>query len=203
MGYWTGIKKLWRYIWYDDSLGSLALNVILAFIIIRYVVYPLLGLFLGTGFPIVAVVSGSMEHDGNFNDWWESECCQGSCAKQMETYSNYNITKEEFLKFRFKDGFNKGDIMLLVGAGGSEVGDTLVFLSSRRAEPIIHRVIKHDDATNIYSTKGDHNCAVSDFETVIKEDQMLGKAVLRIPFLGYIKIIFVEFLKLLGIGAGI
>jgi signal peptidase I len=197
------LKRLWHYLWHEDTWGSFVLVVLIAFVVIRYLAYPALGLVLGTGFPIVAVVSGSMEHDGTYEEWWSSECCQGVLCTQKKAqssfYSDYNITQHEFLTYRFPHGFNKGDIMLLAGANTAQVGDTIVFVGQHRAEPIIHRLIQTDGQT--YRTKGDHNCGIADFEQSISQDQLVGKAILRVPFLGYIKILFVQFLSIFGVAA--
>ena len=55
-------KKFWYFIWEDNSIWSWIVNVILAFLLIKFLVYPGLGIILGTDYPIVAVVSESMEH---------------------------------------------------------------------------------------------------------------------------------------------
>ena len=56
------LKKFWYYIWYDDSFGSYIANFAFAYVFIKFILFPSLGLLLGTSFPIVAIVSGSMEH---------------------------------------------------------------------------------------------------------------------------------------------
>ena len=61
-------KKTWYFIWDDDSIYSWLVNVVLAFVLIKFIVYPVLGLLLQTNYPIVAVVSSSMEHDEDFED---------------------------------------------------------------------------------------------------------------------------------------
>ena len=68
------LKGIWYFIWEDNSFWSWIVNIILAFVLIKFIVYPGLGFLLGTGFPIVAVISGSMDHSlsgnnicGNFN----------------------------------------------------------------------------------------------------------------------------------------
>jgi len=190
----TFLKKTWWFIWEDDSIWSWIVNIILAFVLIKYIVYPGLGLLLGTSFPIVAVVSGSMEHDGSFDDWW---------GVHENWYTANGISKEQFLDFGFKNGFNKGDIMILYGkdAKDVEIGDVMVFRSNR-PDPIIHRVVEKWDMEGEYyfRTKGDHNTdsikSASLDETEINEDRLLGKAVIRVPLLGYIKIWFVELIKL-------
>ena len=55
--------KTWKFIWDNDSPLSWILNVIIAFILVKFIIYPGLGLLLGTTHPVVAVVSGSMSHN--------------------------------------------------------------------------------------------------------------------------------------------
>ena len=62
-------KKVWHFIWEDNSIWSWIVNIILAFILIKFIVYPGLGLALGTSYPIVAVVSNSMEHEPSMASW--------------------------------------------------------------------------------------------------------------------------------------
>jgi len=188
------LKRTWKFIWEDDSVWSWIVNIILAFVLIKFIVYPGLGLLLSTSYPIVAVVSGSMEHDGSFDNWWDG---------YEDWYLEYNITKEEFVDFNFKNGFNKGDIMVLYGKKPSnvEIGEVIVFRSNR-PDPIIHRVVKKWEIEGEYSfqTKGDHTVDSIKSggldETNIHENRYLGKAVVRIPLLGYVKIWFVELIGL-------
>ena len=100
-------RKIWYFIWEDDSILSWLVNIILAFILIKFIVYPTLGFVFSTPFPIVAVVSTSMEHDESFDDWWSSKAsCFDSCS-QSEFYEQYNVSRSQFQNFIFKDGFNK------------------------------------------------------------------------------------------------
>jgi signal peptidase I len=156
-------------------------NILLAFIIIKYAVYPGLGAVFGTSHPIVAVVSGSMEHDGSFEDWW---------SIHHTFYEDLGITKEEFQTYTFKNGFNTGDIIILKGTSveNTKRGDVVVFWSGR-SDPIIHRTIKLGDTLQ---TKGDHNIASNSDEMAIEDKQIIGKAFLRVPYLGWIKILFVN-----------
>jgi len=186
-------RKIWHFIWEEDSIWSWIVNIIIAFILIKFMVYPGLGLVLSTSHPIVAVVSGSMEHDHKFDEWWP----------QQETYYlDYSITKQDFISYKFKNGFNVGDIMILKGKKPEEIklGDVIVFNGNRR-DPIIHRVIKRWEENNKYyfQTKGDNNRqSMPGLESKIPEDNVIGYAMFRIPLLGYIKIWFVEILKLFG-----
>lgn len=185
-------QKAWYFLWEDDSALSWVVNILLAFIIIKYAVYPFLGFALGTTHPIVAVVSGSMEHDGTFDQWWE---------KHEDLYEREGITKQEFQEFRFSNGFNTGDIMVLYGKPLDEVeqGDVLVY-QGRKRDPIIHRVVNiQDDDGLSFKTKGDHNKGSNIDEVEIEPYRIIGYqkydkasvAVLRVPYLGYLKMGFV------------
>ncbi|MBN2112297.1 hypothetical protein JW707_04320 [Candidatus Woesearchaeota archaeon] len=197
-----GLKNLWWFIWESNSIWSWIANIILAFVIIKFLLYPGLGFMVGTTHPVVAVISSSMEHNGKSVDsWWSSECCMDiMCTQQIsqETlYFPYLITKNKFEKFKFKNGFNKGDIMILVNPKNAEVGDIIVFYVQNRADPIIHRIVYMNETS--YSTKGDNNCGTWEFEADIPKEKAIGKAVLRIPLLGWIKI---GFMNLVGVFAG-
>ncbi len=185
-------RKLWYFLWEDDSVWSWIVTVALAFVVIKFIVYPVLGFVLSTSHPIVAVVSGSMEHDGSFDSWWNSEAqCNGALCKQKDFYALSNISKEEFRDFHFRNGFNKGDIIVLYGQEPEdiEIGEVIVF-NSNQAYPIIHRVISKTEINNRYyfETKGDHNPAPGDVDKGISEDRIIGKALFRIPFVGWLKI---------------
>ncbi len=207
-------KRLWHFLWHDDSAASWVANVVIAFLIIRFLFYPLLGLVLGTSFPVVAVMSESMEHGlhngeicgqtfssfpESFDSWWNI------CGYW---YEDKGIEKSDFEKFPLKNGFNKGDIIVLWRANSAnvEVGDVLVFWGDL-PHPIIHRVVDSWVTGEVgaeevhYQTKGDHNRdSFGGFmgEEDITEDRVLGKGIIRIPYLGWIKILFVDFLSIFG-----
>lgn len=206
------LKKFWKFFWHTDSLGSWLLNVVVFFLLIRFIIYPVLGIVLGTGFPIVAVISESMEHTiddrelicgqrlpqfkDSFDNYWEV------CGSW---YENNDITKEQFKKFPLSNGFDKGDVIILWRANPNnlEVGDILIFQGDK-PQPVIHRVIhiwQENDET-FYQTKGDHNTnsiAEPLEETRISQQRIFGQGVLRIPYFGWIKILFVDFASIFGI----
>ena len=88
------LKKIWYFIWEDDSLLSWIVNIVLAFLLIKFLIYPGLGFALSTDYPIVAVISGSMEHDGSFNDWW---------SLHQKFYDDIGISQNNFKQFSFKN----------------------------------------------------------------------------------------------------
>ena len=100
------LKKFWNFLWYDDSLLSLAVSAILIILFGKFILYPILGMIFGTSLPIVAVVSNSMEHNTEFEKWW---------TENSEYYESIEIKKSEFESYDLKDGFNKGDAIVLKG----------------------------------------------------------------------------------------
>jgi len=201
-------KKSYDFIFKDDSLlGNIAF-LVFAYISIKFIIFPFLGFVLGTSFPLVAIVSGSMEHkivDGDvcgnnffedqslsFDKWWEI------CGNYYN--KNLNLTKGDFLNFDYQNGLNIGDVMILRGKKPKDiqVGEILIFVpgdSSWYAShgPVIHRVVKKEfiEGKYYFTTKGDHNpntIFTKNFETKIPEDRILATSLIRIPYLGYFKV---------------
>jgi len=212
-------KKVWHFIWHEDSAASWIVNVILAFILIKFLVLPGLGFVMDTSHPVVAVVSGSMEHkltptcataingvcqvynknkfmicgeelqekvSVNFDTYWSI------CG---DRYEKLGINKEQFGSFSFKNGFNTGDIMIVGSPDTFEVGDVIVFWDGQREFPLIHRVVKQNETH--FSTLGDHNSGFVRTEKDVSKEKVIGKALFRVPFLGNIKIWFINFINIL------
>ncbi len=185
------LKRAWYFIWEEDSVWSWLANIAIAFVLIKFIVYPGLGFILSTTHPIVAVVSSSMEHPGSFESWWK---------QHEEFYKEYEINEKEFKTYIFSNGFNKGDIIVLKGIEPKniKIGEVIVF-DAGKSDPIIHRVIRGWKENNVYyfQTKGDNNArSLPGIETRVREDKIIGRAVFRVPLLGYIKIWFVQLLQL-------
>jgi signal peptidase I len=181
----------------------------LAFIFIKFIFLPLLALIFGTSLPLAIVESSSMDHSAVKNSINQYELCGNyfssgksfkfeeywnTCGKWYE--DNTNITKTQFSDFRFKNGFKKGDIMIIFGKKNLKRGDVVVFNAGRN-HPVIHRVIN----LNPIQTKGDHNSGqitpandpyYGTDETNITPSQIIGVAVFRVPYLGWIKLFFFE-----------
>jgi len=195
------LKKTWDFIWHSNSVLSWIVNVILAFVIVKFLIMPGLGLAFDTEFPVVVVMSGSMEHDTEEYCLPNGQCFDNYiCGENLiedeslsldrfwevcgKVYTEYNITKEEFSEFRFDGGFDKGDLMFIIGKDSYEVGDVLVFQGSR-SDPIIHRLVLVEEG---YTTRGDHNNGIRSDEVNISSDRIFGKAYFRIPYVGWLKI---------------
>ncbi len=174
------LKKFWNFL-REDSWQSWIVSLILAFVIIKLIFFPLLSFLLATPLPLVVVESCSMYHGSDFDSWWEQNGLW---------YENKKIDKEDFESFHFTNGLNKGDIVLVSGRGDYSVGDVIIFQSSFKY-PLIHRIVSDFPL----STKGDKNFDQLSQEMDISDEDVIGKAVLRIPGVGWLKLIFFEALK--------
>lgn len=88
---------------------------------------------------------------------------------------------------------HKGDLLVLQGVPAEEllVGDIIVFDPEGRVTPIVHRLIdKNPDGT--FQTKGDANTYQHAWEKRILPEQIHGKSIFMIPWLGWVKILVME-----------
>lgn len=171
------LKKFWNFL-KEDTWQSWIVSIVLIVIFIKLIFFPFFSFLTGSPLPLVVVESCSMYHESPFNEWW---------SKNSEWYEDKNIAKTEFESFAFKNGLNKGDIILIIGKKTYEVGDVIIFNAPTK-HPIIHRIVGESP----HSTKGDHNTNQLPIETEIAQEQIIGKSLVKIPFLGWIKLIFFE-----------
>lgn len=210
------IKKSWSWVWHSNSIWSWIVALAIIYIAIKFIFFPGLSLLFGTSLPLAGVESSSMDHqiakDDNgilnlcgrikdksyidFNQYWET------CG---DWYEENNITKEQFSEFPLKDGFKKGDIIVVWGRFKPKIGDIIIFKvdpKSTAPRPIIHRIVGIDEQGMI-QTKGDHNAKqltssnniYKTDETRISQDQIIGKAVIKIPLFGWPKIWLTELIN--------
>ncbi|MEK6830014.1 MAG: signal peptidase I [Nanoarchaeota archaeon] len=184
-------KKFWFLLWKDDSIKGWIFSVIFLFLFIKLIFFPVLNLVTGTSLPLAIVESCSMYHKGDmasdFNSWW---------TRHEGKYAQYIINDLDFKAFSFKNGFNKGDILLITGTKPEKLkaGDIIVFEAGQR-NPIIHRIINIsiEDNKYFFSTMGDNNNGQLSIEKRISSDQIIGKAGFRLaPLLGWVKLIFYD-----------
>lgn len=173
-------RKTWAFL-QEDSWQSLLVTLILAFITIKFIFFPGLSLMTGTALPLVIVESCSMHHHENgFEKIFENDI-----------YEDFGISIEDTENWIFQNGFNKGDVIFVVGPKNIEVGDVIIF-EAQSQYPLIHRVV--EDAST-YGTKGDNyktNPRQLSTEREIVEDRLIGKALFKIPYIGWLKLIFFE-----------
>lgn len=185
MGLKDYLVKFWRFL-QKDSWASLVVTLILAFVLIKFIFFPLLSFVTGTTLPLVIVESCSMYH--------HEEGFELSFSSQI--YEKNGISIDDTKNWIFQDGFNKGDVIFVVGPKNIEVGDVIIFNGGAR-NPLIHRVISIENG--IYSTKGDNyltNAGQLPSEVRIREEQIIGKALFRVPLVGWAKLIFYEYSRL-------
>jgi len=136
-----------------------------------------LGLALGTELPVVAVVSDSMTHDSL------------TLERHYEyLQDNFGYTEEEINSWPIKDGFFKGDVLVVMGVDKKDlkVGDVIIYGIQGQNTPIVHRIIEIENGKII--TKGDHNPSYDPW----KLNEIYGEAVLVIPYLGWPKLILTK-----------
>ncbi|MAG10903.1 signal peptidase I [Candidatus Pacearchaeota archaeon] len=186
--YWG---KFWYLLWEDNSWKGWVFSIVFLFLFIKLIFFPGLSLVTGTSLPLAIVESCSMYHDGNlfsdYDSWWD---------KHDKKYETFDLEKEIFETFIFNNGFNKGDILFIVGINPRklEVGDVIIF-NGEQKNPIIHRVvgIEEQDGKRIFSTIGDNSNHQLITEKEISGDRLIGRAVFKVaPYVGWGKLIFFE-----------
>ena len=132
---------------------------------------------------------------GNFENWWLSH---------KDWYESRNISKEQMKEAGWIRGMKMGDIIVVSNRGEIEFGNVIIFKPNKESlapRPIIHRVI----SLNHISTKGDanqeqlklNNNVYRTDETNISKEQIVGKAVFKIPRIGWAKLIFVKIYEII------
>jgi signal peptidase I len=178
------IKYILIYSWKGSDVYSYILFFLLVYLTYNFVLTPLVfPIIFGTKIPFNTIVSESMEHDSNFEIWWQ---------KYGVIYEKYfNITKEEFEKFSFKNGLYRGDFVLVLGVkkDNIKVGDIVAYYAPSLKRYIVHRVVKIKN-NGCFETMGDNNAKYAylgvDPQLPFEKNvcNIEGKVVLRIPYLG-------------------
>lgn len=166
----------------DNEMVETIIYIVLG-IVAAYMLNFGLGLLLGTKLPVVAVVSESMTHDAS---------TPITHYKYLE--DNLGFSKEQIDSWPIKNGFLKGDALVIRGVPEKDlkVGDVIVYDKDGQTTPIVHRIVKFDNGQII--TKGDHNPTIDPWRPV----KIYGKAIMVIPFLGWPKLLLTQLLG--GIG---
>lgn len=87
--------------------------------------------------------------------------------------------------------FYKGDMIIVSGDKNISVGDIIVFDVTVKSEPIIHRV--YNVTPNGILTKGDNPYTNQHVDPwVIKENDIHGKAILKVPLLGWVRVLITD-----------
>ena len=96
--------------------------------------------------------------------------------------------------------FHQGDILIIQGARDPKdyanflkIDDIIVFSVEGRDIPIVHR-IKQINPDASFQTKGDATSGQHSFEKHIDSEQIHGKVIFIIPYLGWVKIGVTEYI---------
>ena len=166
------IKKIYHFIFVEDSWISYVVFTILAYVILKFAIYP--GILYATGLTDVSgIVTGSMVHSGDINYTY----------KNWLIFHGYNYSSN----WPLKDGINIGDVVLIKKVNDSQihVGDVIMY--KIYGIDIVHRVINKSDGR--FETKGDANPYQLPFEKNISYNMVVGKVVGKIPYLGWPKVL--------------
>lgn len=142
--------------------------------LLAFIFFQGLSLAFNTKFPVVTIYSSSMTHrnpDATHYSWLEK---------------NFGYSREFVDSWSFPKGLNVGDIAF-VARGEYEVGDVIVYRAEGYKLPIIHRIVAlNEDGT--FQTKGDNNVGQLKFELKVEKEQIHGKVIFALPYVGYPKV---------------
>ena len=185
-------KKIWHFLWKENSIWSWLADIALILIIAQFIFFPLMSLIFATPLPFVIIESNSMHHSDSFDKWY---------VEFGNWYTSNGITLQDMEEWSYRNGLDKGDLMAIIGKDYEDykVGDIIIFKTKIQDTPVIHRIVAIEEKNNefIFSTKGDNNQGQISFlgfnvEKEIKQEQVLGTAVFRVPWLGWVKLVPVE-----------
>jgi hypothetical protein len=183
----NNLKNFWDWLWNSESIWSYLVFLVLVFIIVKFIFLPGLSFIFQTSLPLAIVESSSMDHYSLQTPGISGNSICGKTFENSQFFNkdeywatcgdwytqNTNITKEEFNGFNFNKDIQIGDVLIFNGG---------------RSNPIIHRVI----SLNPIQTKGDHNSAQLPEEKNISPAQIIGVAKAKVPYVGWVKLFFVE-----------
>ena len=108
------IKKVLKWLWDEEHWAAWWINVLIAFIVIKFIVYPGMAALTGSSFPVVAVVSESMEHDVQYGQicGYDMESFPASFDTYWDVcgdwYENNGISKKTSLnRSRYRTGLTR------------------------------------------------------------------------------------------------
>jgi len=172
-------KKYKNQMWQRSSFLVRAMIIFLIFVAGILIIFLNLPLIFRGYLTLTVVESSSMSHQIDFNEYWTA---------YGNWYEENNISKQQFSEFPLKNGFNKGDVIIVWKTSELKIGDIITFKKAFDSKkPIIHRIVSIDKQ-GIIQTKGDNTRNQSKSETNITQNQIIGKAILKIPLLGWPKI---------------
>ena len=169
-------RKFWHIYWEDNSILSYIVFFIVAYLVLKFVAFPIF-LFAAGLSDVTAVMTESMVHYKDVNHTY------------YEWMLEHNFTMDQIENFPFPNGLNVGDVIFVKKVHSPDeikLGDVIVFYGPR-GYSIIHRVVEKVNDT--FTTKGDANPRSAYYETNIKFEDIKGKAIFKVPYLGYPRVL--------------
>jgi len=170
----------------DKKLAKRILIIGIAMLFLAYplsfMTYSFLRVTQNTDVPIVVMATTSMQHDNPEKTYygWLKE--------------NLNYSREFVNSWPFKNGISSGDILIVKGSTNYNIGDVVVLKIKDRSYPRVSRIIAiNKDGT--FQTKSDNNLYQFSFETSVGKDQIYGKVVYVIPYIGKLKLLKLRLLE--------
>jgi len=135
------IKRGWNWIWNSDSIFSWIIALLIIFVLIKFIFFPFLSLVTGSSLPLAGVESSSMDHQIVKDDSGRLNLCGKVYTKEQKEYLNFHeywntcgpwyekrkIIKSQFADFSLRNGFKKGDIIIVWGRFTPKIGDVIIF----------------------------------------------------------------------------
>ncbi len=186
MGIKEKVKKILYITFKEESVEGYILFFLFAIILFKWIIPFFSSIFLGTDMPIYVIVTESMEHKD----------------KERIKYTFYKFFQDRNISiddFPFKNGLNRGDVVIVVGRDPRKikVGDVVVYHPKYSKAVLLHRVIeKHCNGKCYFTMKGDNNPFPLNYsflsEVNVPEDNIKGVVIFRIPYLGIPKVLLVD-----------
>jgi len=193
---------------------------ILYSILLAYLLYIVIGLILGTSLPLATVVSGSMEptlHRGDIVVVNSAKNIRAQVVDINENISKMNL--KDFSKMNFLPNKYGLDEIYSITIGNKTINldnaiknknSIVIYKSNIYGKLIIHRAIAliHANDGTFVITKGDNHktnriidedCIIDSTGNLqngclnvypVNTKNLYGKEIFKIPYLGYIKLIF-------------
>ena len=163
------LKKFWKLFWKDESLLGYIVFLVVTYLVLKFVIMPLFMYVFGIA-DITGIVTESMVHydETNYRGW----------------LIEHNLSDENW---PFKNGIYPGDAVVVKKCSFDDihVGDVISY-NAPIGIKIVHRVVYKGDSYVV--TKGDANPEPLYFEYNVTPDMINGKAVYRIPYIAYPRI---------------
>lgn len=105
----------------------------------------------------------------------------------LGSFSPKGFTARVVLSGSMEPAIGTGSVVFTLPRDSYSVGDVITFQIDQKTNvPTTHRIVevKADPVGDVYTTRGDNN-DVNDFTTV-RQNQVLGKVLFHVPYLGFI-----------------